>query len=211
MNTECFNNVVIVTANKELSDRMNLIRDEYNGVLKSANKIGKALSEIRNGKLWEGTYNSFEECVGVFGIKKAQAYNLIKGYEIGEKKLLRDENNSSKAVKLCTAFSNTQCVELAKLKEDVKILDMVDSKKVTPDMTTKEIREAVDKELHPEKYTAKEAEEAEEVEEATEEKKDDVVLEVKKVDGVLCVIANGFEIAAKDVEKIRMIVGKYVG
>lgn len=210
MNTECFNNVVIVTANKELSDRMNLIRDEYNGVLKSANKIGKALSEIRNGKLWEGTYNSFEECVGVFGIKKAQAYNLIKGYEVGEKKLLRDKNDPRKATKLCNAFSNTQCVELAKLKEDVKILDMVDSEKITPDMTTKEIRDIVDRELHPEKYVEKEPE-TEEVEEVTEESKDDVVLEVKKVDGVLCVVAKGFEIAAKDVEKIRMIVGKYVG
>ena len=36
-----------------------------------------------------------------------------KGYEIGEKKLLLDADG--KAQKLCTEFSNTQCVEMSKI------------------------------------------------------------------------------------------------
>lgn len=208
---EMYMTLALVTENKELEKRMNLIQKEMNGVLKSANVIGKALYEIKNQELWKDDYKSFEECASVFNIKKVQAYNLIKGYEVGEKKLVR---NGEKADKISTLYSNTQCVELAKLKEDTKILDMLDSKKVTPDMTTKQIREIVDKELHPDKYT--ESEEVEEV--ATDESTTDVdnaktetsvILTVEYVAGELK-INTDLQISANDIDKLKMLIGKYV-
>lgn len=208
---EMYMTLALVTENKELEKRMNLIQKEMNGVLKSANVIGKALYEIKNQELWKDDYKSFEECASVFNIKKVQAYNLIKGYEVGEKKLVR---NGEKADKISTLYSNTQCVELAKLKEDTKILDMLDSKKVTPDMTTKQIREIVDKELHPDKYT--EPEEVEEV--ATDESTTDVdnaktetsiILTIEYVAGELK-INTDLQISANDIDKLKMLIGKYV-
>ena len=208
---EMYMTLALVTENKELEKRMNLIQKEMNGVLKSANVIGKALYEIKNQELWKDDYKSFEECASVFNIKKVQAYNLIKGYEVGEKKLVR---NGEKADKISTLYSNTQCVELAKLKEDTKILDMLDSKKVTPDMTTKQIREIVDKELHPDKYT--EPEDVEDV--ATDESMTDVdnaktetsiILTIEYVAGELK-INTDLQISANDIDKLKILIGKYV-
>ena len=171
-----FMNLTIVTENKELSKRMNIIQKEMNGVLKSANVIGKALCEIKAQELWKDTYKSFEECAGIFGIKKVQAYNLIKGYEIGEKRLIRKDNGNHE--KMCAEYSNTQCVEIAKLKDDKEILRYLDEGLIKPSMSTKQIRDVIDHNLHPEKYIEKEAEaeaEAEEKEAEAEEK--DVIKE----------------------------------
>ena len=209
---EMYNTLAIVTENKELGKRMNIIQKEMNGVLKSANVIGKCLFEIKNQELWKDDYNSFEECASVFNIKKAQAYNLIKGYEVGEKKLIRKENGNPE--KISTLYSNTQCVELAKLKDDVKILEMLDAEKVKPTMTTKEIREVIDKELHPEKF--EELENVQELEETTETETTEiettetsVVLKVEYVAGELKVIDN-LGMSANDIDKLKMLLGKYV-
>ena len=209
---EMYNTLSIVTENKELEKRMNLIQKEMNGVLKSANVIGKCLFEIKNQELWKEDYKTFEECAAVFSIKKAQAYNLIKGYEVGEKKLIRKENGNPE--KISNLYSNTQCVELAKLKEDVKILEMLDSGKVKPDMTTKEIREVVDRELHPEKF--EEPENVQELEETTETETTEtettetsVVLKVELVAGELKVTET-LGMSANDVDKLKALLGKYV-
>ena len=162
---ENYNLVPYVFQNQELTKRVEVIRKEMNSVLRSANVIGKALYEIKNQELYKTDFSTFESCIESFGIKRAQGYNLIKGYEVGEKRLIRKDNGNPE--KISTLYSNTQCVELAKLKEDVKILNMLDEGKVNPKMSTKEIREVVDKELHPEKYVEK-VEEVEEVEEVTE-------------------------------------------
>lgn len=223
---ERFMTLTIVTDNVELSKRMNIIQSEMNGVLKSANKIGKALSEIRAQELWKDTYNSFEECAGIFGIKKAQAYNLIKGYEIGEKALIRKCNASGETLsadKLCTQFSNTQCVEIAKLKEDVKILDMLDKGKIKPDMSTKQLRDVIDHELHPEKFEkVEEGEEVEEIEEvetpfAKDKDKENIAyiyayngkIYCQLWDGKECLTMKNIEMAAKDYDKIMQVLGKY--
>ena len=159
---ENYNLVPYVFQNQELTKRVEIIRKEMNSVLRSANVIGKALYEIRNQELYKTDFSTFESCIESFGIKRAQGYNLIKGYEVGEKRLIRKDNGNPE--KISTLYSNTQCVELAKLKEDIKILNMLDEGKVNPKMSTKEIREVVDKELHPEKYVEK----VEEVEEVVE-------------------------------------------
>ena len=211
---EIINKTQFTLSNVELTKRMEIIRKELNGVLKSANVIGKQLSEIRAQELWKEDYNSFEECANIFGIKKAQAYNLIKGYEIGEKKLIRKSNGNPE--KLCTEFSNTQCVEIAKLKEDTAILDALDNKEITPDMTTKEIRDVIEHKLHPEKFEEKEEiQELPETETETEtetdtEKFDNIILQVSVHNGKLVIDTFESEIAAKDIDKIRALLEKYV-
>ena len=198
-------------SNSELTKNMESIRTALNTATKQANVIGKALSEIKNRELWKDDFKSFEECAMVFDIKKAQAYKLIQGYEIGELKLVR---NGEKAEKLCTCFSNSQCVELVKLnKEEGEkgVLEALDSGMIKPTMTTKEIREAVDKHLNPEKYV--EAEEAEEAEVVTEEvEKTDTPF-----DNMVITIENGeikiednIGVSANDIDKIKNILKKYV-
>ena len=205
-----FNKTELVFVNPELTKRANIIRKEYNGVLKSANVIGKALAEIKNGEMFkEDGYKRIEDFTeDVFGIKRAQAYNLIKGYEIGEKKLLRKEDG--KAEKLCTEFSNTQCVEIAKLKEDKAILEMLDAKEIKPEMTTKEIRDVIDRKLHPDKYVEELPEET--TEETTEEKEtfDNIILQASIHDSKLVIDTFETEVSAKDIDKIRMLLEKYV-
>ena len=202
------NEIINVTAyslsNKELTKQMNNIRVALNKAIKSANEIGKALKVINDKKLWEDDYKSFEECAGQFGIKKAQAYNLIKGYEIGAK--YKEE---------LVDFNNTQCVEIAKL-------DKVEGEKgvkkalkdglIKQDMTTKELREAIDRHLNPEKYI--EDEELEEVEEVEEVEEDewhdwDSVLEVMTKDNEIQVFHN-LGLSDEDVKTIEKIVKKYI-
>ena len=201
------NEIINVTAyslsNKELTKQMNNIRVALNKAIKSANEIGKALKIINDKKLWEDDYKSFEECASQFGIKKVQAYNLIKGYEIGTK--YREE---------LVDFNNTQCVEIAKL-------DKVEGEKgvkkalkeglIKQDMTTKELREAIDRHLNPEKYIEEELEEVEEVEEVEEDEWHDwdSVLEVMTKDGDIQVFHN-LGLSKEDVKTIEEIVKKYI-
>ena len=201
-----FSTLTIVTDNKELSKRMNLIQNEMNKVLKSANTIGKALSEIKAKDLWKDTYKSFEECAGVFGIKKAQAYNLIKGYEIGEKALV--DNGKTK---LCTLFSNTQCVELCKLEKEEGekgIVIAINNGMVKPDMSTKELRLAIDKHLNPEKYVEKEdVEEVEEVEEDNTPFAKTLTITLTDND---IIVTDNIGLSANDVDKLRELLKKYI-
>ena len=158
------NDIIIKEAyaltNSKLNKEFEIIRTELNRVVKSANVIGKSLKTIKDRELWKDDFKSFEESAEVFGIKKAQAYNLIKGYEIYDKFKLED-------------FSNTQCVEIAKLDKaegEKGVRSAIESGLIKQSMTTKEIREAIDNYLHPEKAEAEalEAKEAEAEAEAIE-------------------------------------------
>ena len=207
-----YNKTELVFANPELTKRANIIREEYNKVLVSANKVGKALAEIKAGEYFkEDGYRRLEDFTEeVFGIKRAQAYNLIKGYEIGEKKLLLDADG--KAQKLCTEFSNTQCVEMSKIKEEKDLAKLLADKAITSDMSTKKIRDIVDKFLHPDKAEKTEEVTEETTEETTEEKEnfDNIILQASIHDGKLVIDTFESKISAKDVDKIRMLLEKYV-
>lgn len=141
---------------KELTKEMENIRKALNSAIKSAMTIGKSLKVIKDRELWKDDYNSFEECAGQFGIKKAQAYNLIKGFEVYNKYKLED-------------YTNTQCVEIAKLDKAIGekgTKQVIEDGIISNSMTTKELRETIDLYLNPDK--AKEIEE--ETEELEEEK-----------------------------------------
>lgn len=141
--------------NSQLNKQFDIIQNALNGAIRSANIIAKALKTIKDKELWKDDFKSFEESAEVFGIKKAQAYNLIKGFEVYEKFKLED-------------FSNTQCVEIAKLDKaegEKGVREALESGLIKQSMTTKEIREAIENHLHPEKAIAEaEAEAAAEAE-----------------------------------------------
>lgn len=213
---ELMMNTQFTLSNRELTKNMEIIRKECNSVLRSANVIGKALSEIKSRELWKDDYKSFEECAGQFGIKKAQAYNLIKGYEVGEKKLLRKYNSDGKEIgvkKLNDEFSNTQCVEIAKLKEDTEILKVLDDGIVKPSMTTKEIRDAIDKYKNPEKH--EENAEIQEQPEITENSIDEMETPFAKTLIITLTdddikITDNIGLTANDVDKIKDLLKKYI-
>lgn len=189
-------------SNTQLNKEFENIRKALNEAIKSANKIGKSLKVIKDRELWKDDFKSFEEAAEVFGIKKAQAYNLIKGYEIFERYKLED-------------FSNTQCVEIAKLDKaegEKGVKSALNSGLIKQSMTTKELREAIDNYLHPEKAIEAEAEEAEEAEAEAEEVEADgleVLYEIE-FDGTNYLI-NGYGVDGKDLETLLKICKKVVG
>lgn len=138
-------------SNSQLNKQFDIIQNALNSAIRSANTIGKALKTIKDKELWKDDFKSFEESAEVFGIKKAQAYNLIKGFEVYDKFKLED-------------FSNTQCVEIAKLDKaegEKGVREALESGMIKQSMTTKEIREAIEDYLHPEKAIAEAEAEAE--------------------------------------------------
>lgn len=186
---------------KELTKEMESIRKALNSAIKSAMTIGKSLKVIKDRELWKDDYKSFEECASQFGIKKAQAYNLIKGYEVYKKYALED-------------YTNTQCVEIAKLDKAIGekgTKSVIDEGIINPSMSTKELRETIDLYLNPDK--AKELEEVEEVEEAEEvEEVEDTETFIFSVsvdkDGKI-IIDTDLELSKEDKETICGIVNKY--
>ena len=170
--------------------------------------MAKALSNIKNKELWKDDFANFEECYTSFGVKKAQAYKLIQGYEIYTKYKLTD-------------FNNSQCVELVKLEKEEGskgIEEALKSGLVAHTMTAKEIREAVDLHLHPEKSLAAETETETETEAETEEKPkqaaDDfqnIICTISVLNGEVQVNPSGdFKMKATDVEKVRMVFQRYL-
>lgn len=185
-------------SNTQLNKEFENIRKALNEAIKSANKIGKSLKVIKDRELWKDDFKSFEEAAEVFGIKKAQAYNLIKGFEIYERYKLED-------------FSNTQCVEIAKLDKaegEKGVKSALESGLIKQSMTTKELREAIDNYLHPEKAIEAEAE-AEEAEAEAEADGLEVLYEIE-FDGTNYLI-NGYRVDGKDLETLLKICKKVVG
>lgn len=189
-------------SNSQLNKEFENIRKALNTAIKSANVIGKSLKAIKDKELWKDDFKSFEESAEVFGIKKAQAYNLIKGYEIYDRYKLED-------------FSNTQCVEIAKLDKaegEKGVKKALESGLIKQSMTTKELREAIDEYLHPEKALEAEAEAEAEAAEAEAEAEADgleVLYEIE-FDGTNYLI-NGYGIDGKDLETLLKICKKVVG
>ena len=166
--------------------------------------MAKSLYNIKNKELWREDFNNFEECYSSFGVKKAQAYKLIQGYEIYSKYRLTD-------------FNNSQCVELVKLEKEEGskgIEEALKSGLVAHTMTAKEIREAVDNHLHPEKSLANETETETETETTEKGENDDfnkIICQVSVENGQVKVDTVGdFKLKAVDVEKIKMLFQKYL-
>lgn len=176
---------------------------------KAVMDMAKALTNVKNRDLWKDDFESFADYYDkALGLKKAQAYKLIQGYEIYTRYQLTD-------------FNNTQCVALVKLdkKQGEKgVREALENGSITHTMTAKEIENAVERIVEPEKVAAKEAEKEAEIAEmeakneaAKEAEFQDTICIVSVVGtGVKVDIVGNFKVAAKDIEKIEMIFSKYV-
>ena len=194
--------------NPKLTEEMNNIRTAIKTGVSAVMDIAKSLSIINKDNLWKDDYKDFEECASQFGIKKAQAYKLIKGYEAYSKYSLTD-------------YNNTQCVEIARLekeKGEKVVRKALEDGKIKQSMTVAEIKDFVDKKcgkkkavLEDKKAKGEKAEAEAQVEDGAEvEAVADKLLEVVlNADGKLEVITS-LEIPDKDRKEICKIVNRYM-
>lgn len=194
-------------SNAQLTVEMNNIRTAIRTGVTAVMDIAKALNNINKDNLWKDDYKDFEECASQFGIKKAQAYKLIKGYQAFEKYGLTD-------------YNNTQCVEVARLekeKGEKAVRKALEDGKIKQSMTVAEIKDFVDKKcgkkkaLEDKKGKTEKAEAEAQAEDTAEvEAVADKLLEVVlNADGVLEVITS-LEIPEKDRKEICKIVNRYM-
>lgn len=120
--------------NAKLNKPMNDILGEYKRAQKGSEIVAKALTKIKDEDLWRDDFESFDKCVDVFGIGRAQAYRVIASY-----KLKYSEEHDGRL----EDYTLSQVAEIGRL--DVSLFcDVIDRGEIVPTMTTKEIRAVVD-------------------------------------------------------------------
>lgn len=176
---------------------------------KAVMDMAKAITNVKNKDLWKDDFESFADYYDkALGLKKAQAYKLIQGYEIYSRYQLTD-------------FNNTQCVALFKLdkaKGEKGVKEALESGVINRSMPSKEIEAVVERIVNPEKVAAKEAEKEAKIEEMKEKNEAAKEAEFQNIICQISVIGTGvkvdtlgdFKLSAKDIEKIEQIFSKYV-
>ena len=132
-------NYLVVTekmefTNTKLNKPMNDILGEYKRAQKGSEIVAKALTKIKEEELWRDDFESFDKCVDVFGIGRAQAYRVIASY-----KLKYDDEHDGRLAD----YTLSQVAEIGRLSVSL-FCDVIDRGEITPTMTTKEIRAVVD-------------------------------------------------------------------
>ena len=120
--------------NVKLNKPMNDILGEYKRAQKGSEIVAKALANIKDNELWRDDFESFDKCVDVFGIGRAQAYRVIASY-----KLKYDDEHDGRLAD----YTLSQVAEIGRLSVSL-FCDVIDRGEITPTMTTKEIRAVVD-------------------------------------------------------------------
>lgn len=121
-------------SNKKLNSSMNAILDEYRRAQKGSENVAKALTNIKENELWRDDFDTFDDCLAIFGIGKAQAYRVIASY-----KLKYDEEHDGRL----NDYTLTQVAEIGRLEISL-FCDVIDRGEITPTMSCKEIRAVVD-------------------------------------------------------------------
>lgn len=121
-------------SNKKLNSSMNAILDEYKRAQKGSENVAKALTNIKENELWRDDFDTFDDCIAIFGIGKAQAYRVIASY-----KLKYDEEHDGRL----GDYTLTQVAEIGRLSISL-FCDVIDRGEITPTMSCKEIRAVVD-------------------------------------------------------------------
>ena len=121
-------------SNKKLNSSMNAILDEYRRAQKGSENVAKALTNIKENELWRDDFETFDDCIAIFGIGKAQAYRVIASY-----KLKYNEEHDGRL----DDYTLTQVAEIGRL--DISLFcDVIDRGEIAPTMSCKEIRAVVD-------------------------------------------------------------------
>ena len=121
-------------SNKKLNSSMNAILDEYKRAQKGSENVAKALTNIKDNELWRDDFETFDDCLAIFGIGRAQAYRVIASY-----KLKYNEEHDGRL----DEYTLTQVAEIGRLEISL-FCDVIDRGEITPSMTCKEIRDVVD-------------------------------------------------------------------
>lgn len=141
----------ITVSNKALQEQLTIVLDSYKDGLKATMRMAQALTEIKDKELYKDDFKKFEDVADAIGIKRAQAFNLVKGYRIYAK------------YNLPVDFNNTKCIEIARLENKLgeeEVKQALECNEIKPSMTRDEIRNYVDKRLGVEKPEKEKPEQA---------------------------------------------------
>lgn len=128
-------------ANKELTKATHMIIKATESVGKSLFKIAAVMAYVDEKELYaEDFKNVAEYGEKVFGYKKSVTYNMIR---VGREYLDRSTGNSVLMLEDGRDFSFTQLSKMLPLPSAEVAAELVDSEKITPEMTTKQIAEVV--------------------------------------------------------------------
>lgn len=122
-------------SNKKLNKSMDTILDEYRRAQKGSENVAKALTAIKDGELWRDDFDTFENCIEVFNIGKAQAYRVIASY-----KMKYNEEHDGRLEN----YTLSQVAEISRLEISL-FCDLIDKGEITPDMSCSKIRSVVNK------------------------------------------------------------------
>lgn len=189
---------------KKLQQLTNSIYKQGLSIKKSYARIAIALSKIDESKCYEidGFESVHDYAKQVLGINKSTSYAFLKiGYEYVDSKSLEsvlkhDEGND---------YSISQLQAILPLKSVDTAKELAESNYINPDMSVKEIKEAVDNYINP-KERDEEGEENEQIEvEAVEESSIEVLDTIaicKDSDGHIVYMINDEIATLKEVEQI---------
>lgn len=121
-------------SNKKLNSSMNTILDEYRRAQKGSENVAKALTNIKDNELWRDDFETFDDCIAIFGIGRSQAYRVIASY-----KLKYNEEHGGRLYK----YTLSQVAEIGRLEIPI-ICEVIDREEIIETMTCKEIRDVVD-------------------------------------------------------------------
>lgn len=176
--------------NKKFTTSMNKILDEYRRAQKGSEIVAKALTEIKDGDLWQEDFETFEDAIAVFNIGRAQAYRVIASYKLKHNEEIdgRLEN-----------FSLSQVAECGRLEISL-MCDVIDREEITPAMTCASIREVVNAYKSPQLETA---------EEVTEDDDNDGVYDEDVAhDVIVCFKGDALPLTDKDYNDLLKWLGK---
>lgn len=151
----------ITVTNKALQEQLNIVVDSYKDGLKATMRMAQALTEIKDKELYKEDFKKFEDVADAIGIKRAQAFNLVKGYRVYSKYNLE------------VGFNNTKCIEIARLENKLgedEVKQALNNGEINADMTRDDIRHYVDKKLGVEKPEKEKVEKTEQEKPEQDEK-----------------------------------------
>ena len=187
------------TVSKKLNKELDGIVTAYKNNEKAGEKLASHLYNINHNELWKINDEDFvtigdKECrkfgdvASVFGIGTQHAYKLSKAYELKYHEEVLTERLS--------AFKLGQIIEMIRV--DVSdIIVLIDEEIVTPSMTLKQIRNAVDE------YKKGDEDNVEEVDEEPSEDTEDG----DEIDNTYKVVISGTEFIIED-EKVQKAISK---
>lgn len=155
--------------NENLKLRLDAIQSAYTQAEDYYFLVALQVKAIKDDRLWEDDFESFEQCVDKYGIGKSHAYRIIKVLEF------RDRHYD-----LLNGFSITKLQEMERAENDA--VTLVENGTITKDMSCAKIRsiingvKALQNSEPDEEDTTGEEDETEETEETNDEKLEEKVI-----------------------------------